>query len=672
MTDHAHPTGDGPAGHPTTPRCVALVGPQGGGKTTLLESLLSAAGAIDRKGSVAAGNTVGDHAEEARSRGMSTETTIAAVDYLGDPWTLLDCPGSLELMQETMDSVMAADAAVVVCEPDPAKAPMLAPLLRFLDEQQIPHLLFVNKIEGTEQRVRDLLEALQAHSARPLVLRQVPIREGEAVTGYVDLVSERAYVYRPGQPSDLVSLPDSAVEREQEARREMLEALADFDDGLLEQLLEDVQPANDDVYRQIVADLADDLIVPVMLGAAERDHGVRRLWKALRHDVPAGDRTAERLGVAEAASGSGPAATVFRTFHAPHAGKLSHARVWRGTVKDGMTLGGAKVSGLYRPFGSQQTKLAEAGPGMVVAFGKMEPVQTGDLLTDGGRERMALWPMPLTPVYARAITAEDRNEEVKLSGALARLAEEDAALTSEHDPDTGELVLRGQGDIHLKLAVDRLGRRFNVHVAPRAPEVPYKETIRRGTAKHTRFKRQTGGHGQFADIHVEVSPLPRGEGFAFSDSIVGGAVPKQYIPAVEAGVKDALERGPLGFPVVDVAVRLTDGQYHQVDSSDQAFRTCGRMAMTEALPDCDPVLLEPIAEVSVFVPTEHTPKAQRILSQRRGQILGFDARPGWQGWDEVKAYLPYGEMEDLIVELRSATQGVGSFAARRATTTCRS
>ncbi|MGP1395714.1 MAG: elongation factor G [Inquilinaceae bacterium] len=647
--------------HPAAPRCVALVGPQSSGKTTLLESILSITGAIGRKGSVKAGTTVGDRSDEARARQISTETTIASTRYLDEAWTVLDCPGSVELAQDAHEALMVVDAAVIVCEPEPEKVVALAPLLHFLDDLAIPHLVFINKMDTATVRVRHMLQALQGVSSRPLILRQVPIRREGGVTGYVDLVSERAYTYKASEASDLIRLPESVVEREQEARQEMLEALADFDDGLMEQLLEDVQPAKKNVYDLIAADLADDLIVPVLLGAAEQDNGVRRLLKTLRHDVPEPATTAARLGL----DGDGSTmAQVFKTAYVPHLGKLSLARVWRGPLEDGQTVGEAKTGGLFHIHGDTHTKVAAAETGEVVAIGRVDGLATGDLIDGQASARPMAWPDPPSPVYAHSVIVENRNEEVKLTAALQKLCEEDSALETAHEPDTGELLLRGQGDIHLQIAMERLRRRYNVGVTPVPPRVPYKETIRKRTTEHTRFKRQTGGHGQFADIHVEIRPLPRGDGFQFEDRIVGGAIPRQYIPGVEAGIRDALTRGPLGFPVVDVAVTLTDGQFHSVDSSEQAFRTAGRMAMTAALPKCEPVLLEPVHEVSIFTPNDFTAKAQRILSSRRGQILGFDARPGWPGWDEVKAHLPQADLHDLIIELRSLTFGVGSYVAR--------
>jgi elongation factor G len=267
-------------------------------------------------------------------------------------------------------------------------------------------------------------------------------------------------------------------------------------------------------------------------------------------------------------------------------------------------------------------------------------------------------------VFGLAIAAEKRIDEVKLSPAIGKLIEEDPTLELEQNPDTREMVLWGQGDIHLQIALDRLRNRQNLAVTGHPSGVPYKETIRRGTQQHSRFKRQSGGHGQFADVTIDVKSLPRGSGFTFTDAVVGGAIPRNYIPAVEEGVVEALKNGPLGFPVVDVAVTLLTGQFHAVDSSDQAFKTAGRQAIQESLPKCDPILLEPIDAVEISVPNAFTARVQRLVSGRRGQILGYDAKTGWEGWDVVSAHLPESELHDLIVELRSLTLGVGSFAHR--------
>jgi elongation factor G len=269
----------------------------------------------------------------------------------------------------------------------------------------------------------------------------------------------------------------------------------------------------------------------------------------------------------------------------------------------------------------------------------------------------------MTPVYARAVSAAARSDEVKLAAAIGKLMDEDAGLVFGPDPGTGELMLAGQGELHLKTALARLKRRFNVSVTARAPATAYRETIRKGVTMRGRHKKQTGGHGQFGDVVLEVRPLARGEGFLFESKISGGVVPRQYIPAVEAGVKDALAKGPLGFPVIDVAVTLTDGSAHSVDSSELAFRMAGRIGMAAALPECAPVLLEPIWKVEVLTPADTVSRVTQILTGKRGQILGFDAREGWPGWDRIDAYLPKADLDDLILELRSATQGAGTYLA---------
>jgi elongation factor G len=538
----------------------------------------------------------------------------------------------------------------------------LAPLLKTLDDLGIPHFLFINKMDVSALAVRDVLETLQTYSKRPLILRQVPIRENDRITGYVDLVSERAYRYKPGQPSDLITIPDSMAGEEKAARQQLLESLADFDDALLEKLLEEAVPPPAEIYDQLSKDLSEDLIVPVLLGAAEHDHGVRRLLKALRHEVPPVSVTAHHHGIEP----EGDALVqVFKTFHAAHSGKLSMARVWRGTINDGAMLGDKRIGSLLSMLGSQTKKLATATAGDVVALGRMDEVKTGAVLTASGKvpDGIRPWPAVLEPVYGLAIVPENRADEVKLTGALQRLCEEDPSLSYLQNAETRELLLQGQGEIHLQIAADKLKTRYNVSTRSARPRVPYKETIRKPASQHGRFKRQTGGHGMFGDVHIDIMPVPRGSGFKFNEKVVGGSVPRQFIPAVENGVREFLDAGPLGFPVVDVAVTLTDGQYHTVDSNEMSFKLAARVAMSEGMPKCEPVLLEPILKIDIDVPNDYTNKVHSLVSQRRGQILGYTPKPGWDGWDTISAHMPQSEIHDLIVELRSLTQGVGTFHA---------
>ena len=640
-------------------RCAVIVGAYTSGKTSLMEAMLLQAGAVHRKGSVNDGSSLGDGSPEARDRQMSVEPNFAHAEYLGDAWSIIDCPGSVEFLRDSHTALMAADVAVVVATPEEARALTLAPIFKFLDEYEIPHVLFINKMDKASISVRQLMQSLQDISERPLVLRQVPIRDGEEITGFVDLVSERAWKYNPDKQSDLIEMPDSVLDREDEARQEMLESLADFDDNLLEQLLEEKVPATEEVYDYLSQDLAQDLIVPVIFGSAEAGNGITRLWKLLRHETPECDSAAQRLSIPT----DGLAASVVKSVHASHTGKLSIARVWSGKITDGMTLGNDRVSGLYKIMGQENQKIDSAEAGDLVALGRMDEVATGHLLTDKGptTDSGMRWPAPMAPVFALAVTPQNRQDEVKLSASIAKLIEEDESLSIEHNADTHQMLIWGQGEMHLKIAVDRLKSKYNVAVDVDRPQTAYKETIRKGTTQHSRYKKQSGGHGQFGDVQVEIKPLPRGTGFEFVDKIVGGSVPRQYIPAVEHGAKEYLSSGPLGFPVVDVQVTLFDGQYHAVDSSDMAFKTAGRMAMSEGMPNCAPVLLEPIYQVTISVPTDFTNKIHSLVSGRRGQILGFEMRPGWKGWDDLKCLMPQAELKDLIIELRSLTIGVGTF-----------
>ena len=657
--------GSGPNGTRSSgPRCIALVGPFQSGKTTLLEAILARTGAVQRQGTVDAGTTVGDASKEARHHKMSVEATFATTTFMGDNYTFVDCPGSIEFIQDMRSVLPAVDAAVVVCEADEKKVPQLQLILRELEDQNIPRFLFLNKIDKADKRVRETIKLLQPASRAPLLLRQIPIWNGDIISGFVDLALERAYVYKEHAPSEIIELKGENLDRKKEARFTMLETLADHDDQLMEQLLEDIEPPRDKVFDDLSKELRDRIVCPVLLGVATRTNGVLRLLKALRHEAPGAAETAQRLGVK---AGADAVALVLKTFHTTHGGKMSVARLLAGQAGDGTTLTtpageAGRVSGVFKLMGQHFEKRGQAASGETVAFGKLDAAKTGDTLSSGKQPHAALVEIkPSPPVLAIAVQAKERKDDVKLGPAFTKLTEEDPSLTVVHNAENHEVVIWGQGEMHLRVAAERLAERFMVPVTTRPPSVGYRETIRKPITQRGRHKKQSGGHGQFGDVVLEIKPLPRGSGFKFEDRITGGVVPRNYIPAVEEGVVDALKHGPLGFPVVDLSVALIDGSYHTVDSSDQAFRTAGRIGIVEGLPQCQPVLLEPIHHVEIVCPTEATAKMNAILSGRRGQILGFDTREGWDGWDTVRAQMAEAEIGDLIIEVRSATAGVGSF-----------
>jgi elongation factor G len=636
-------------------RAIALVGPNGAGKTALMEALLAAAGAHERQ--------VGDASPEAKARGQSVELNLAHFDFMGDRYSVVDCPGSVEFACDADGALPAMDLALVVCDPDPARAALAQPAIRQIEALGVPHALFVNKIDQARGSIHDLIATLQPMSRAPLVARQLPIRHGDHITGFVDLALERAFVYRAGAPSEQIDIPNELLDEEADERFHMLEQLADHDDVLMEQLLSDIVPDPDAVFGDLVRELGEGLICPVFFGSAQNGFGVRRLLKALRHDTPAPPAAAARLGA------DGPSAFVFKTTHAGQAGKLALARVFGDALSDGAELtlpNGHKgrASGLFDIQGQALKKVARAEPGEIVAIGKLDEARAGDLLSADGTARKARVDMSgRRPVFALAVVTRDQKDDVRLSGALTKLVEEDRGLVLVHDADTRDVLLQGQGEAHLRTTLDRLKRKFGLEVKATRPRVPYRETIRKGVTQRGRHKKQTGGHGQFGDVVLEIRPLARGEGFQFTDRITGGVVPKQWIPAVEQGVRDALERGPLGFPVVDVAAVLVDGSYHSVDSSEFAFRAAGRLAVSEALPNCQPVLLEPIEKLTIYAPSSATSKITSAITARRGQILGFDAREDWPGWDRIEVFLPQAERGDVIIELRSVTQGLGTFEA---------
>jgi elongation factor G len=649
------------------PRLIAIVGPYQSGKTTLLEALLYRTGAVTRQGKVTDKSLAGDASPEARNHAMGVEINAAAVSFMGDSFTFIDCPGSVEFAEEARAALVACDAAIVVCDADAKKAPALQLILRQLDDIGLPRIIFLNKIDRAETAPRDVLGWMQPASSKHLILRQLPIWKNNVVTGYVDLALERAYVYRELAESQVVEMTSDLAAMEKQERFSLLESLADHDDELMEQLLADMEPPKDRVFADLSRDVAEGHVTPVLFGSAEHGNGIGRLLKSLRHDVRGIEATAARLGVT---AGRGAMAQVLKTFHTAQGGKLSLARVLTGEISDGATLYGgkgqeARVAGVLSYAGVVQSKTGKASAGQTVALGRLEGISTGETVSTTKGLTQQLAPHTATPgVYGFAISVADRKDEVKLTGAVHRLIEEDPSLALTHDHDTGEMVLWGQGEMHLRVAIEKLASKFGVHAISKPRRIAYKETIRKSVQIRGRHKKQSGGHGQYGDVVVEIKPLARGEGFVFSDTITGGVVPKQYIPAVEMGIREWMGRGPLGFPVVDFNVNLSEGSYHDVDSSEMAFKMAARLAMSEGMPQCSPVLLEPILAVDIHCPNEATPRVNQIVTGHRGQLLGFDGREGWAGWDTVKAMMPEAEIASLIIELRSATAGVGTFAAR--------
>jgi elongation factor G len=638
-------------------RAVALVGATGVGKTTLMEAMLA-----EGSGKAArSGGGVGDSTPEAKARGHSVELNIASFEFMGDRYAVIDCPGAVDFAAEGDLALPAVDLAVVVAEPDPAKAVLLQPILKELERLGVPRLIFVNKMDQAHGPLPHLLEALGGVSAAPVVAQQMPLWKGDHVSGVVDLPLERTYAYREGGGQDTVALADDVVDEEKDARFHMLEQLADFDDVLLEQLVSDETPERGLIFEDLVRELNEGLIAPVLFGDALKGYGVERLMKALRHDAGAPNSAAARLGVA------GPGAYVLKTSFAGQAGKLAIARLLGASLADGGEIvlpdgERTRAGGLMSVQGGALKRIDQSQDGDVIAIGKLDHAKAGQFLAFGGQAcAVACEVAPRAPVYAWAIAAKVRNDDVRLSSALAKLLEEDPALGLEQDASTHQTLLSGQSEAHLKLAIERLKRRFNVEVTSAPAATPYQETITGKVSQHSRHKKQTGGHGQFADVTVEIQPQPRGSGFAFSQRITGGVVPKQWIPAVEQGLRDAMAHGPLGFPVVDVAAALVDGSAHAVDSSEMAFRQAGRLAMEEGLRKCGSTLLEPVERLKIYVPSTATSGVTSLVSARRGQVLGFGPREGWSGWDMVEAYLPRSERHELIGELRSLSQGLGSF-----------
>lgn len=652
-------------------RNVAFVGPHHSGKTTLIEALLAQTGAIPRKGSVTDHTATTDFDPESHAHQMSVTPSFAHASAGGVRVNIIDCPGAIDFFQETKFALLGADAAVIVVEADPNRLPLAELLVDFLEQQKMPHCFVVNRLDRPGADFQATYATLRQRFGTHVIAEQYPLGQGENFQGYVDVVQMKAYEFGQDGAAKPVELPEHLADKSHE---EFLEALADFDDHLMEEVLDGKEPPLDEIERDLLADVSADKIVPVLVTSGVRGWGVAQLLDLIVRQFPDATtikRTDSAKKTIEPSASAPLVAQVCKTFVHPQSGKVSVVRVLSGTVAGDTQLIDAsrgdvkeRPGGLFVLQGKSQTAIPNAGPGSLIAITRLEAAQTGDTLCAGGAKSVMPVPTLDKPSFALAIRPHDRSDEAKMSQLLVRMHEEDPSVVAVRAPFTDELTLRGHGEMHLIVTVERLQRKYNVKLDTKLPQVPYRETITGKLQQQGRYKHQTGGHGMFGDVHLEIEPLARGAGFKFDDRIVGGVVPKQFFPGVEKGVREALERGPIaGFPVVDVQVTLFDGSYHTVDSNEASFRMAAAIAMRDGLPRCNPSLLEPIQRVDITVPSHFTSTVLQQVSGHRGQILSYGASDNRHGWDTVKALAPQAELPRYLTELRTATQGLGYFVA---------
>ena len=617
-------------------RVFTILGPSQSGKTTLARALAGLDGVMGKRQETAA------------------VAAMQPFSFMGENWAAIDLAGGAENLAQAGPALAASDAAVLCVPADPEAAVLAAPYLRQIEEAGIPAFLFVNRIDQANGRVADIIAALQTYSNHNIVLRQVPIREAGQVVGAVDLISERAWKYIEGQPSALIELPVEMQEREQKARVEMLEALADFDDHLLEELIEDQTILAEEAYEIATRVLQHNDLFPALLGAAEHSNGILRLMKSLRHEVPQVDVTRARLAELGDVVAVGCMADQVK-----HLGKTVLVRALDGGLGNGKPVAGSSL-------GSLAVVVPGAGNGVISAGDvgqavKSDHLNLGYCYSAEGSTALPSWARPRPSTYRRLVMPVHERDETRLSAALERLVEIDPAVRIEQDALSGHALLHLQGPLHLRRILATLENEFGVEAVGEMVPPALCETITKPVQIHHRHRKQSGGAGQFADVVVEISPLPRGGGIQFTDTVKGGAVPKNNIPSVEAGARDALREGRNGHPVVDVAIMLKDGKHHSVDSSDFAFRTAGKHAVREALDQAGLVLLQPIMKVSIHVPSVFTGGLVPVVSGMKGQILGFSADEGAAGWDVFETLLPLAAQDELCHSLASATRGTGWF-----------
>jgi elongation factor G len=655
-------------------RNVALVGHSGSGKTTLAEALLYRAGTIPRPGSVEDGSTVMDYDPEEHKRNMSLSLSYAPFEWNGHKINLLDTPGYADFVGDVHAALRVADLAVFVVNAVDGVEVGTASAWRLAEQLRVPRMIFINKLDKERSSFQRTLDELRERFGAGIAPLELPIGEEADFRGIADLFTDKAYVYDSGHAVE-GEIPEEMEEWEHRVHDNLVEGIVVADDDLLERYLEGDVPSVHELEKTMAVGVANATVFPVVCGSATGPIAVDRLANfiveigpspAVRNtvEVDAGGETVEIQGSPD----GDPLVFVFRTVADPYVGQISMFKLLSGTIRPDTTLHNVR-SGADERFakiaylvGKESELLSELQAGDIGAVSKLNDTETGDTLAPKNKPVKVAGIERPAPVLSTAIKASTQADEDKLANALRRLQAEDPALVVERDDETRQTLLRGMGETHLAITIEKLARKFGVEVDTDEVRVAYRETIHASASAEGKYKKQSGGRGQFGVAILEVEPLPRGEGFEFVDAIKGGSIPRQFIPAVEQGIKETMERGGVfGYPVVDVRVRCVDGKYHSVDSSEMSFKMAGRLGFKAAMANAQPTMLEPVSKVVVTVPSTYQGDVMGDLSSRRGQLQGTEAVAG--GRQQITALVPTSEIVRYAIDLRSITQGWGTFTA---------
>jgi len=645
-------------------RSVAVIAHQGSGKTSLVDAALYDTGAVNRIGRVDDGTSISDSDPDEMKRHMSINLTVVPVEWRSTKINFLDTPGYADFIGDVMSGLRVADAAVIVVAGDKGVEVGTELVWRYADDHQLPRAIFINKLDRDNTSYEGVLTALRSTFGNRVVPLNIPVGAQSSLSGVVDLVTGKAFTFS-GARAQATDMPSDMAEVAARSRELLIETAVESDDELMAKYLEGEELTENELRRAIQQGVKTGSLVPVLCGSAANNIGIHTMLDAIVEYLPPASET---CGDANDA----PAAFVFKTIVDPQKGQQSFFRVYRGTFNTDAhafnvrTNTDERLGQIFSVRGKLQEPVTAAAAGDIGMVVKLSNTHTGDTL--GTRDTEPLPPIHFpTPVFTEAVTAKTQSDLDKMSVALARLTEEDPTLHVARDPETAETLVSGMGESHIDIALERMQRRFGVEVIKHDRKVPYRETIKKKARAEGRHKKQTGGHGQFADVWLEIEPLTdSAQSYVFENKIVGGVVPKEYVPGVEKGVAESLRQGFIaGYPMQHVRVALVDGKYHPVDSSSQAFEVAAHLGMKEAVAQANPTLLEPIMNVVIETPEANMGDVNADLNTKRARILGMES--AGNGMQRITAQVPMAEMLHYATDLRSITQGRGSFTMELAT-----